>query len=370
MFKAINRVDSRIFVSLDSRWEKDPSEIKSCCKSDEIICPWCLESVTFRLCNEKSSHFAHKTLKDCPFSKESPAVLEIRAVLYDFLVKKASVKSGWGVDLEVEFDPENKIKKKIDCLLRAGEKKFAYIIFDRSFKPEYRDILEDWLWRNKCSCNAIFALDTLKFVEDSPDEILLSTTARHYISKKEYDEYPLSTSENLGSLFFIDGKNRHLKIARRILPFHPPQIFSCEFRDEKLEKVLLSPATGEFVMPGEHEELKAQKKIEEEQIKRRLEEKQKQAEKLERIRREFLDRNGNETLEESSSEPQDNFDFSQKGPSEVIKIEAVESRSVFGPDALTCVICNRITTNWWFKDPTTKTCKCYDCYDRKKKEQK
>lgn len=347
MFRALNKENNKSIVSIDPNWIDNKVELKQLCKSDKIICPWCLESVNFKSGEQKRSHFAHKVLKNCPYSKESPIILEARATLYDWLIQKTQHKSGWSIEVEVEIHENT--KKKIDCLVRTQTTCFAYIIIEKTLSLDDRECLNAFIRNNSWKLIVIFAMEMhkLSHIENS---VALTTVERQYIFHSCYDYSSDESVDYLGSLFYLDGKDKDMLVTRRLERIHAPQIFEGEYFKKPLNDALLSPQTGEFVLPGEHELL--QKELEQAALEEKL-----QRDRIEKKREQDL-RKAHELLKQRPlfnppNRPNKSNSLSIKKPS---KIKS--------PAFLKCQYCGKVTNDWWFKDPETGTCKCQECSRR------
>ncbi|EKD81530.1 MAG: hypothetical protein ACD_39C01767G0005 [uncultured bacterium] len=350
MFRAQNKLNGNFLVSIDPVWLSQKEVLADICQTDQVICPYCKEPVRLRAGKYRRWYFAHKTLLNCPFTHESPTVLEARAALYEWLLTKVPSKPGWSVDVEIPTgDPS--MKKRVDCLLKSQSKAFAYIIFDKSVKLGTRQELQDQICQKGWHLNVLFAMDFFK-PANYPNSVLLSTTERDFLTMTEFDLFDEIGQESFGSLFYINGKTREIKVIRRASLMHSPQIFEGEIFDEELQKVLISPKTGELVLPGEYEKLQALKEAKRAQEKR-------DNEHRERILQEQLammkktetrsERTGSEILKQTLLEP------------------PPENHQQTQASLPVCLICHQPSSDWWYYDGITNTCKCQNCSDRNKK---
>jgi hypothetical protein len=352
MFRAQNKLNGDFLVSIDPVWCNQRETLANICQNEQAICPYCREPVRLRAGKLRRWYFAHQTLLNCPFTHESPTVLEARAALYDWLLTKIHGKPGWSVDVEVPVEDPS-ITKRVDCLLKSQSRAFAYIIFDKGMKLETRLELKHQVRRKGWHLNVLFAMDFFK-PANYPNSVMLSTTERDFFTRTEFDLYNDIGREIFGSLFYINGKTREVKVIRRLSLLHSPQIFEGEIFDETLQKVLIAPKTGELVLPGEYEKLQALK-----EAKRSQEERDK--ERKERTLQEYLaamqkaettsERTGNETLKQTLLKP--------------TPANNQQTRT----NLPICLICHQPSEDWWYYDGLTNTCKCQNCSERNKKSQ-
>ncbi len=350
MFRAQNKLNGNFLISIDTVWFNQREALVNICQADQVVCPYCKEPVRLRAGNYRRWYFAHKTLLNCPFTHESPIVLEARAALYEWLLTKIHNKPGWSVDVEIPTDDPS-MKKRVDCLLKSQSRTFAYIIFDKGVKLETRMNLQSQIRQKGWHLNALFAMDFFK-PANYPNSVMLSTTERDFLTITEFDLCDEIGRERYGSLFYINGKTRQVKIIRRAALMHPPQTFEGEIFDEELQKVLIAPKTGELVLPGEYEQLQALKEA------RRAQE-QRDKEHRERILQEHLammkktetlsERTGGKTLKQTVLEP------------------PPENNQQTQAALPICLICHQPSSDWWYYDGITNTCKCQNCSDRNKK---
>ncbi len=350
MFRAQNKLNGDFLISIDPAWFSQRESLVDICLTDQVVCPYCKEPVRLRAGNYRRWYFAHKTLLNCPFTQESPTVLEARAALYEWLLTKIHNKPGWSVDIEIPTDDPS-MKKRVDCLIKSPSGVFAYIIFDKGVKLETRLELQSQIRRKGWHLNVLFAMDFFK-PANYPNSVSLSTTERDFLTSTEFDLCDEISQERLSSLFYINGKTRQVKVIRRTSLLHPPQIFEGELFDEELQKVLIAPKTGELVLPGEYEKLQALKEA------RRAQEKR-DKESRERILQEhFAMMKKTETRSECAG---------SKALKQTVLEPPPEDNQQTQVALPVCLICHQPSSDWWYYDCITNTCKCQNCSERNKK---
>lgn len=350
MFRAQNKINGDFLVSIDPVWLNQRETLVNICQTEQVICPYCKEPVRLRAGKHRRWYFAHKTLLNCPFTHESSTVLEARAALYEWLLTKIHGKPGWSVDVEIPIEDPS-IKKRVDCLLKSQSGAFAYIILDKGVKLETRLELQHQVLRKGWHLNVLFAMDFFK-PANYPNSVMLSTTERDFFARTEFDIYDDIDQERFGSLFYVNGKTREVKIIRRACLLHPPQIFEGEIFDEALQKVLIAPKTGELVLPGEYEKLQALKEARRAQEERDKERRERMFQERSAVMQKAatcFERTGHEDLKQTLPEPP---------PANNQRSQATLP---------ICLICNQPSSDWWFYDGLTNTCKCQNCSERNKK---
>ena len=88
MYQVIHQPSGQEINILAVLWARQIDYLRSLDKKDALVCPACEQPVRVRAGKFKRHHFAHKHLENCPFQKESPELLQARAVLYHWLTEK------------------------------------------------------------------------------------------------------------------------------------------------------------------------------------------------------------------------------------------------------------------------------------------
>lgn len=274
-------------------------------------------------------------LQQCLVSDESPLVLALRSRLYSWLAGKLVKKPEWKVTHSI-FSGNTEISRSIDCLIQTPEGNFAYIIIDKTLRLDDATILERSIRSSQWGLNVVFTKDWLNSYKTSTRRYLLSEMEKHFVSPKKYD---LAISHNdliLGSLFYIDVDTDSVKFLRRIRPCGA-SVYQSNLVECSLDDVLLSPKTGEWVAPGEHESFKVREKRKD-QLDKRLAAKKALIEK-QRACDFWVDAHGREIR-------------SQELP--------LRADQLWGK----CEICGDYTNDWWLYDPSGEACKCQKCSER------
>ena len=321
-----------------------------------ILCPGCLQPVRVRAGKLKRWHFAHKHLQNCPYGYEPPALLNARALLYKWLVGKF----GEGVSIEKNLG-DGHLPRHVDCWVETEKGKFAYWIIESGIKPGKRDALHASFRKLNVQANWIFVIDMLRPDETHSDSIHLTTTERVFARQSNYDEVRIGNNYVKGkTLRYLDSKNETLVTYRKLCLIHSPQLYRGQKITNSIESVLVSPAGGEFVHPGEYEQLKVLRKE-----KNRLEN-EAMVRELERQRREKK-----ACLRFSSSFPatiSDEFDFSQIQMGSQQKYsqhsEGQQSKVKFMQQEGVCKFCRRVTSDWVTFYGKTNECICRNCKDK------
>jgi len=355
MFKAINKKTDEDIIILDEIWEQKIEYLRSLDRKNIILCPGCLQPVRVRAGKLKRWHFAHKHLQNCPYGYESPTLLNARALLYKWLVGKF----GEGVSIEKNLEDEY-LPRHVDCWVETEKGKFAYWIIDSGIKPGKRDDLQTGFRRLNVQANWIFVIDMLREDETHSDSIHLTTTERVFARQSNYDEVRIEDSYVKGeTLHYLDPKNETLVTYRTLRLIHSPQLYRGQKIINPIESVLVSPASGEFVHPGEYEQLEVLRKE-----KHRLE-KNEMVRELERQRREEgrlrFAASIPETISNESNFSQSQRDYPQKhtqhNESQQSKIQCPQGEGV-------CKFCRRLTSDWVIFYGKTNECVCRNCIDK------
>lgn len=258
MYKALHLPSGQEIIILDPRWQQQIAHLRALDKRDALVCPGCQQAVRVRAGKVKRWHFAHKHLQNCPFERESPALLNARAVLYNWLVEKFDSES---VTVEKSLDTLA-FPRHVDCWVEKDDLIFAYWIFDRRVPPDERDRLKSAFQNVGVQVNWIFVLDLLRVDQDwMKDRLHLTTTERAFMQKSEFDQAWQTHFEHLGSsLHYLDSDRETLLTYRNLSVVHMPQLYAGTRLEHPLADVLVSSLTGEFVHPGEIDRLQKRRK--------------------------------------------------------------------------------------------------------------
>lgn len=340
MFKSLNIQDDKEIVIIDPKWQQDLDRLRAMDRENILVCQGCREPVRVRAGQERRHHFAHKHRLSCSYSDESPALLDARAVLYEWL----SGKFGEDVTIEKKVE-ENYLFRPVDCWVARDNKIFAYWIIDTSLTPEKRENIKIGFNRLDVHVNFVFTVGLLRKLVDDNSRINLTTTEREFMQRSKYDEVHEVGSDTGKSLHYLDPQQRQIITFRGLKVVHLPQGYmGSEIRSE-LIATKVSPTNGEFVHSGEHDQWK-QCQEEKEAIERRRREIQEQQQKV------------------IVSPPQI---FSNQSPfitpATVKANKADNEPSINDPQFKegVCIFCGDTTISWWYRDGKTGQCKCYNC---------
>lgn len=334
-FKALNIATGENIVILESIWERKQADLRAWSSRDALVCLGCREPVGVRLGQRRRWHFAHKHLKNCPYTAESPELINTRAVLYRWLTSKPGLR----VDIEHPCEP---LPRYLDCYAEYEGKRFGYWIIDKPMRPDDREALRQGIQALEgVHINCLFVSEMLRQNHDNPNDIILTTTERDFKTFSEYDRlYTPNAHIARASLHYLDGEAGILTTFRGLELRHGQQLHHGIRKQQPLAEVLLSPATGEFTFRGEIEALA---KFEKDQA-------------LRRQKREAQERRLQERKELSATV---SIATAPQSP----PIETPPAKPAYsGAKAVgTCVFCGEETTDWWSYDGKTGMCKCRRC---------
>jgi len=335
MYKVKHQPSGQEITILDERWRDQIGYLRSLDKNDALVCPGCEQPVLVRAGRVKRWHFAHKHLGNCPFERESPALLGTRAALFHWLVYKFSTEA---VTIEKILDPPV-TPRHIDCWVQWQAQTFAYWIFDRRTPPDERGEISAGFNQTGAKINWIFSINLLREDELNPrNHLHLTTTERTFIQQSELDKACQTHFEQGGgSLHYLDADSGTLTTYRNLIVVHKPQLYTGTRLWTPLTECSASTSTGEFIHPGEIKQYQ----------KRQVETARNQQKADERLQKgmDFLKR-------ASEVKPALSFrkdDFPQNRPFERVG---------------TCKICGTVTSDWVTYFGSTKECICRSCKGR------
>lgn len=334
MYKALHQPSGDEIIILDPRWKAQIEYLRSLDKQDILVCPGCGAPVRVRAGRFKRPHFAHKHLQNCPFEKESPRLLQTRAVLYDWLIGKFDRES---ISVEKSLEAQTRVRP-FDCWVEDDGRSFAYWVFDRLMPPDERQNLQTLCTEKGLDVQWIYVIDLLRPDELSPQSRLhLTTTERAFIRQSELDKAWQTHFEQLGGgLHYLDPDQGTLTTYRNLALVHKPQLYTGKRLKNSLAAVDVSKSTGEFIHSGEVAQL--------ERSQRKMAAQQRQTEERRRRAVDFL---------KSAS-------FSKGSPPQTkppVAPNAFERRG-------TCRGCGALTSDWVTYFGETQECICRACKDR------
>lgn len=332
MYKAVHQPSGQDIIILDTRWMQQIDYLRALDKKDALICPGCEQPVRVRAGKVKRWHFAHKHLANCPFERESPILLKSRAVLYTWLTGKFDVEQ---ITVEKRF-PDSAFHRHVDCWVENEDRVLAYWIFDRRLPPMERESLKSGFKKLGVSVIWVFVSDLLRvdFV-GMQGRLHLTTTERAFIRKSEFDQAWQTHFEHLGgSLHYLDADQETLTTYRNLTVVHRPQLYAGRRLENSLPEMLISSKNGEFIHPGEMDQLQKQQM--------EIESQKSEAEKRLQLARDFF-----------SGVPQDQAQRSMEDKS----TQPFERQG-------TCRFCGTETADWITYFGETSECVCRNCKDR------
>lgn len=344
MFKSLNIQNDKEIVIIDPKWQQDLDRLRAMDRADTLVCQGCREPVRVRAGQERRHHFAHKHRLSCSYSDESPALLDARAVLYEWL----SGKFGESVSIEKKVE-ENYLFRPIDCWVERDNKIFAYWIIDTSLTPEKRDNIRIGFNRLNVHVNYVFTAGMLRKLAGDNSRINLTTTERDLMQRSKYDEVHDFGYNTGKSLHYLDPQQRQIITFRGLNIVHLPQVYmGSEIRSE-LSATLVSRTNGEFVHSGEYEQLK-----------------QCQEEKaaIERRRREIQAQQRNIIISPPLQISSNQSPFISQASVKTNK--AAHESPIIDPQFKEglCIFCGETTTNWWYHEGKSGLCKCKNCLNQ------
>lgn len=339
MFRATNKTSGEEIVILDDKWKNQRKHLRSLGRNNILVCPGCLQPVRVRAGKTNRWHFAHKHLQNCPYGYESPSLLNARAILYKWLVGKF----GENVSIEKKFDNE-KIHRHLDCWVETERCNFAYWIIESGMKPQKRENLKVGLGQLNAQVNWVFVVDMLREDKIHSESIHLSTTEREFMQQSDYDEMKFGKVYITGkSLHYLDPSSETLITYRKLLLIHSPQLYQGAKISNEISSVLVSPKSGGFVHPGEHEGSEKLKK-EKIQLEREQEEQERMITKSRQKVVESFDNLESIVLPKMSPVSQTSYE-----------------PSIYSGKEATCILCGQITADYWYHNRKDDTCKCREC---------
>lgn len=335
MFKALAHRTEKEIIILDPFWSEDTIEpLRKQGQDDDLLCPVCRQPVLVRAGNKKRWHFAHKDLSNCPLKHESPNILQARTLLYSWLKSKL----GERVTIEKHF-PKTNLPRPIDCYVELSEEqKIGYWILERGIRDRWK--LQRTLSSLGISIIWVPLINMLKPDDKDLEAVYLTPTERDIAFSSDFNQL-YSTVDSAVSYVDIDKKT--VITLRGLACIHLPQKYAFDAKLEtNLNEMLFFPQTGEFVHPGEYEQLVA------------LKEKSKEQERLRKIEN-LRHMNFSNTKEHATYKE----DFIPKRPpsSTFQKKEKKESYNYI-EQPYPCEICGTETANWSTLDLKSNTCIC------------
>jgi hypothetical protein len=364
MYKAVNIQDGQELNLLDSRWEQGIEALRALDQHDLLVCQGCKQAVRVRAGEIRRWHFAHKELLTCAYGRESPALLQARAVLYAWLVTKFGDK----VTVEKQVD-DPAFSRPVDCWVEGTTGVIAYWIVEAAAPPPTRAALREGFRRLGVVVKWVFLAPLLHVDEERPTWVHLTTTEREFMHHSVYDDLVNPGLPDGHSLHYLDVEQRMLTTLRGLHLVHPPHVFAGQQQHHTLAVIQVAPKTGEFVHPGEYDRLKRYHQAQAQVEKRRREAAEARTHSCEQLRATATEQQCAEEgwpLLSTVTAPAPHT----QSPGEARAPEPTQDRAGGNAGAAgwavqaeaECVFCGVLTSEWWYFDPLTNQCKCRACY--------
>ena len=242
MFRAFDNTTRQDVVLGSSKCEWRIEDLRNRARAGELACPVCQCPVTVKAGEVKRSHFAHKSIADCPLSNEPVELLDARMSLFRWLESK-NASAG------IEEVPDGlSLPRPFDAYVQTDRgKRFGYWIIVRGMRNR-KPMLA--LRRNgKIDVHWIFLAVNLNRHESHLRDVRLTTTERDFTSRSRYDH----PSCGAGTLHYLDVQSESLTSLRGLMHIEGPVHEFGRLIRTPLDQILISPTNGELVHPGEHE---------------------------------------------------------------------------------------------------------------------
>lgn len=343
MYKAIHTQTGEEIIILHPDWKNRIGELRVMDHADLLVCQGCRQPLRVKAGKFKRAHFAHKHLQACSLGSESPVLLMARAVLYQYLMEQFP----HGVTVEKAIEG-TVLPRPVDCWVETPQGCLAYWIVNSGIKLEPREAILTGL--NRPGIQPVWVM-LRTMLNEKPKEfqsVLLTPTERAFLKATPYDEMRSGSAEIGKSLHYLDVENEALITYRNLVLVHPPNWFQGMKKESRLGMVRVDQETGSFVHLGEDRQLESFRRRQQ-----RLAEKRKQFELRERA------------WEQKLSAGQGNPLQDRWGADSSVMRNQVDE-----PEALPCIQCGQITTDYWstlFVNDR-KLCRCRECLEREQQQ--
>jgi hypothetical protein len=339
MYKAIDLPTGEEIIILNASWAGRIGQLRAMDSQDRLVCQGCLQPVRVRAGRRRRAHFAHKHLQGCSYGTESPEILEGCAVLYGWLASRFPD----GVTLEKKLEGVS-LPRPVDGWVETETGSLAYWIIYARLRLPARERIKAALARQATSVNWVLLYNLLQPDPHWNGCIRLSPAERDFRVESQFDKigaekrYP---SNDFGqTLHYLDAGSGRLISYRSLKLVHRPNIFSGRREEHPLAEVLAHPGTGEFIHPGEEQQL--QRSL------GKLTRRQQEAEQAKTRYEQWLRKSTPLIAPEPVEKP-------------TIRRDPWEE-----PQGYACIFCGEVTANWWttFVEDGVRKCKCRDCRDK------
>jgi len=295
VFKAFDTTSGGLIISLDYAREDADSLLRPKGHAGQLLCQLCRQPVLVRAGQVNRPHFAHKTLSDCPSSREPAELVQARAFLYDWLKR-----TGEGtVTLEHHWEGQS-LPRPVDCWLGLPDgKAFAFWIINR--RIAYHDIqaIQREVEATGAELTWVFLTNRIRKVDGSQDEYKLPSTERDCGIMTDFDRIylePWCYARSSGSLFYVDSDKSTFTILRALMG-GGCSVYQAFDLTGPANEFLLCTGTATFYHPNEVEPLERiraeeeQRKQEEEAARLRAEQERQRRDQQRLLRQQSLNSN-------------------------------------------------------------------------------
>jgi hypothetical protein len=313
----------------------------------ELRCPHCRERVILKCSEARLPYFAHKVFNACPYSNETTEALKARLVLYRFL------RNIFGGEVEIEHNLEHSdVPRPVDCWMDRAGASLAYWLVERDIPGHDKvDALRAGIKSRGAIPQFIFLARLLRQADEEQNTYVLSPSEIRLLRRSKYDAI-YGERGTSPSLNYLDAEAlqpavitlRALKEQRRGGHF-----ISEHRQTTSLSWLTVDELTGEFVHPGEKEQLEefldaaARRKAEAAACSQSA-----LALKLARTMASVVD----EVLSRPPTEPK---------PAPVPPAQPSRADVYLDREA-PCERCGIITNDWMSYEGKTGLCKCNNCF--------
>ena len=345
MYKVLHAETEIEITILEKIWRERIDELRRMDQQDELVCPVCRQPVRTKAGKSRRWHFAHKHLKNCVLARQSPELLEARAVLYEWLVKQLD-------ETEVTIEKiVGNLPRPVDAWIQTQTVEAAYWIFDNRYAPDIRQVLREELEGKGILVNWLFDIKLLKEEELFPGWLHLTTTEREFLRTSTLDAASQAAGKSIGSsIHYLDADNIRLISYREARLQHSPQRYIGRKVESPLAEIIILPKTGEFIHLSEISRLY---RYNQEAAAAQL--------RLEKGRKFFKTRSISNT--NTSGESPDSTTKDRTFESTTNESFPSPHRQAFTRMA-TCIYCGKQTDDWITYFGKTQECVCRDCQER------
>jgi len=252
MFQALNLQTHEAVNLLQARWKSALlQDLRLLDDADLLACPGCRQPVRVRAGTLRRWHFAHKHLANCPFERESPLLLEMRACLYDWLVAQFGEAC-----VAIEY-PLSGAPRPVDACVSFAQSThipFLYWIFDTRLPPGERQALQEAIQASGFNAHYLFTATLLRPDPRLSHHLHLTTTEREFLQQTTFDaiQYTDRLSPG-GTLHYLNTADEMLTTYRNLQLFHQPQMYAGFQLQHPWNAIQAHPENGELAHPGEME---------------------------------------------------------------------------------------------------------------------